>query len=119
MSTVLLVEDDHAISMALATRMEAGGFDVVTAFDAVTAGIKSRQCNPDIAVLDISMPGGDGFLVAERLRKTGSATLPLIFITAGKHESLKERAKEFSPIAFLEKPFESEALMLAVNAAAL
>ena len=66
-SKILLVEDDEKIVKALTIRLKSQGFDVVSAFDAVMAISKAMEHHPDVILLDISMPGGNGFTVAERL----------------------------------------------------
>jgi len=116
MATVLLVEDDRSIARALNLRLERNGYEVANAFDASTAATRARQCQPDVAILDISMPGGDGFMVAERLRSI-RADLPMIFITANSQPEYRERAKRMGARAFFEKPFEASELLAAVAAA--
>ena len=118
MKTILLVEDDAKISLALGIRLRHTGYEVVTAPDAVVAMAQALKHAPDVVVLDINLPGGDGFLVAERLR-SGAATahVPLIFITASKLPGLAERAAQLGAIALIEKPFSAAQLTEALNRA--
>lgn len=113
---VLIVEDDPAIARALELRLSARGYAVKTAFDAVSAATVARRFTPDVALLDISMPGGDGFLVAERLQAM-NANMPFIFITANSWPELRERAEAIGATGFFEKPFVAEELMQAIEAA--
>ena len=62
---ILIVVDDKKISTALAVRLRATGYEVAMAYDAVLAFSTAVKHQPDLVVLDISMPGGDGFAVAE------------------------------------------------------
>lgn len=117
MKTILIVEDDKHIASALNVRFTAHGFNVAHAYDAATALMVARNANPDLVVLDISMPGGDGFVVAERLRKWKGDDLPLVFITASKQPGLREKAADFNTVSFVEKPFDGEQLVDAVAAA--
>jgi CheY-like chemotaxis protein len=118
MKKVLIVEDDKRIIAALNIRLRARGYDVCAAYDATLAMTQAIANLPDVALLDISLPGGDGFVVAERLRQcVETAAIPIIFFTALKQPGLKEKAKAFGATAFLEKPFESEALLEAIEAA--
>lgn len=110
MKNVLIVEDDRNISNAMRVRLSASGYEVHQAYDASTALMVAKQCDADLVVLDISMPGGDGFVVAERLRKWKGQDLPLVFITASQKPGLKERAAEFNAESFLEKPFRGQEL---------
>ncbi len=111
-SKILLVEDDEKIVKALTIRLKSQGYDVVAAYDAVMATAKAMEHHPNVILLDISMPGGNGFTVAERLRDSSiTADIPIIFITASKEPGLRERAKELGAVAFLEKPFEAQELL--------
>lgn len=111
MKTVLLIEDDKNVSLALGIRLKSMGYLVETAGDAVTAISQAKKCNPDVCLLDINLPGGDGFLVAERMHKTmQTAKMPIVFITASKKEGLRERAFELGATAYLEKPFDAAEL---------
>ena len=116
MKTVLLVEDDRKLTLAVGVRLKAMGYEVVTAMDAISAVGQARKCKPDVVLLDINLPGGDGFLVAQRLQglMQTSAT-PIIFITASKQPGLKQRAKEMGAAAFLEKPFDATQLADAIE----
>lgn len=117
MTTVLLVEDDKDIAKAVRLRLVAQGFKVDIAYDAVTAPMVARRCNPDVALLDITMPGGDGFDVAERLQGI-CGDIPLIFLTANARSDFRLRAEELGAKGFFEKPFYGSELVDAVAAAA-
>ena len=117
MKNILIVEDDRNISDALRARLQAGGYCVSQAYDASSALVVARRSEPDLVVLDISIPGGDGFLVAQRLRNWKGTSLPLIFLTASNKPNLRERAKDFEAEQFFEKPFDGQALCASVAAA--
>lgn len=118
MKTVLLVDDDNAIVLANGVRLKGLGYTVCTAKDAVTAVSAVRKNSPDVVVLDISLPGGDGFLVADRLQNmVGSAMTPIIFITASENPTLRERASKLTGAAFLQKPFAFAQLADAIQSA--
>lgn len=116
MKTILLIEDDQKITLAMGIRLKAMGYEVATAADAVTAVAQARKSNPDCVLIDINLPGGDGFLVAQRLQSLmQTSATPVIFITASKQAGLKERAKEMGAVAFLEKPFDATQLADAIE----
>jgi DNA-binding response OmpR family regulator len=118
MKTVLLVEDDAKLGLAYGVRLKAIGYTVHVAKDAISAVAYARKTNPDVILLDISLPGGDGFLVAERLSNmVGTAATPIIFITASKRTDLRERAMKLGAAAFLEKPFDATTLADAIESA--
>jgi len=118
MKSVLLVEDDAKLALAFGVRLKSMGYTVHIARDAISAVAEVRKTSPDVVLLDISLPGGDGFLVADRLSKlVGSAATPIIFITASKRPDLRERAMKMGAAAFLEKPFEATTLADAIESA--
>jgi CheY-like chemotaxis protein len=118
MKSVLLVDDDSTILLGTGVRLKSMGYTVYTAEDAVNAVSAVRKNEPDVVVLDISLPAGDGFLVAERLQKlVGSAATPIIFITASDNPALRERAQKLGAVGFLRKPFDATSLANAIETA--
>lgn len=118
MKNVLVVEDDKNIALALGMRLKAMGYGVISACDAVTAISQARKHDPDVAILDIGLPGGDGFVVAERLQNLSqTVATPVIFITASKQSGLKERARQLGAVRFIEKPFDATELADAIEMA--
>jgi two-component system KDP operon response regulator KdpE len=97
-------------------RLKSEGYAVVSAQDAPTALMMARKHDPNLILLDISLPGGDGFQVAQCLRDQVLAkNVPIIFITASKKEGLREEAKRVGASAFLEKPFKAGQLLTAIE----
>lgn len=114
MNSVLLVEDDHAISTALARRLTACGYQVRQAYDAAAATMALRQDAPDVALLDINMPAGNAFVIAERMKNL-PRSVPYIFMTASEESGLREKAMHAGATAFLQKPFSAQDLMDALD----
>lgn len=111
MKTILLVDDDSIFLLTIGVRLKSMGYTVCTAKDAASAISAVRNNNPDVVVLDVTLPAGDGFLVAERLRHLiVSAATPIIFISASVKLELRERATRLGAVAFLTKPFDATAL---------
>ena len=118
MKSVLLVDDDNTVLLGTGVRLKSMGYTVYTAKDAVSAVAAVRENEPDVVVLDISLPAGDGFLVAGRLQSLiGSAATPIIFITASENPALRERAKALGAVGFLKKPFDATSLADAIETA--
>ncbi len=116
MSKILIVEDDPGVSRALTIRLKSAGFDVVSAGDALAGMRVAVQEIPDLAILDISMPAGNGLRLADRFQNVpATAGMPFIILTASKEPSLRERAESLGAASFIEKPFESEELLAAVH----
>src|SRR5258708_5546830 len=115
MKRILIIEDDTKIAAALAIRLEAAGYAALTAADGL-AGLKlALERNPDLILMDIWMPVGIGFSVAQRLHSLGLSGVPIIFITASKIKGLRKTAERLVAVAFFEKPFDSEQLLAAVR----
>ena len=117
MARILIVEDDKDIARALQLRLVNKGFEVSVAHDAATATIVARKAKPDVALLDISMPGGSGFDVAERLLGI-FGSLPMIFLSADGRAEMRTKAKEMGALHFFAKPFVAEDLVAALSEAA-
>jgi CheY-like chemotaxis protein len=113
--TILVVEDEPRIVEMLTTRLKAAGYRVIPAYDAVLAGMMALKHHPDLILLDISMPGGNGLLVAERLQNVETtASIPIIFLTASSQPSLRARAMALGAVAFFEKPYDAHQLLAAI-----
>lgn len=112
MKNILVVEDDKNIAKALEVRLRSSGYTPMIAHDAVM-GIQSAVKNkPNLVIMDISIPGGDGLMVAERMSKLDeTCDIPVIFLTATKKPGYKERAEELGAAAYFEKPYDANQLM--------
>ena len=118
MKKVLVVEDDANIGRALWVRLTAAGYAAHLAADAHEGVAAARQHQPDLVLLDITMPGGGGFAVAEQLRQDQTtAHVPLIFLTASRQADLRQRAEQVGAVDFFLKPFDAVALMASIERA--
>jgi CheY-like chemotaxis protein len=118
MKTVLLIDDDNVLLLTIGVRLKSMGYTVFVAKDAVNAISAVRQNNPDVIVLDVSLPAGDGFMVAERLHNlVSTSATPIIFITASEKPGLRERAMKLGAVEFLNKPFDATTLADAIESA--
>ncbi len=109
---ILIVDDDKDLILGLNIRLKAAGYHVILAADAPSAVSKAMRENPDLIILDIGLPGGDGFLVLERLKSLiPVAGIPVIILTARDPEINKERALKAGAVAFLQKPADNDELL--------
>jgi len=114
---VLIIEDDQNLAMALALRLKAAGYGTTTTYDALT-GLNAAVSNPPaLVLLDISMPAGNGFSVAEQIQTLIPTPTPIIFLTASKKPDFRERAKKLGAAGYFEKPYEAEELFGAIRQA--
>ena len=108
---ILLVEDDRRITAALGIRLGASGHRLSHAADLDDAVEKMLAERPDVAVLDINLPDGNGLDLAARMRQLRATTgVPLVFITASRDPRHRERAEGLG-IPLIEKPFGAGALL--------
>jgi CheY-like chemotaxis protein len=118
MKSVLLIDDDNVFLLTIGVRLKGMGYTVFAAKDAVTAISAVRKSNPDVIILDVSLPAGDGFVVAERLKNLiATAATPIIFITASEKPGLRERAMKLGAVAFMNKPFDATTLADSIESA--
>jgi DNA-binding response OmpR family regulator len=116
MKRILIIEDDQKIAMALALRLKQAGYEATAAFDALTGLYTATKVQPDLVLLDITMPGGDGFSVAEKFRQR-SPKVPIMFLTASKRPGLVDRAQALGAVGFFEKPYDPRALLCSISRA--
>lgn len=108
--TVLIVEDHHDLAANLGDFLEDGGFTVDFASDGISALHLAIENIYDVIVLDVMMPGIDGYEVCRRLREEASSGVPIIMLTA--RDTLEDKLKGFESGAddYLIKPFEMREL---------
>jgi len=113
---VLVVDDDPAMLRLLQVNFRLDGFEVETASrgdDAVEQAIASP---PDALVLDVMMPGLDGYQVGARLRQEpGFADIPIVFLTARVMEEDRAKGEAIGGVAYLTKPFDPVELLATVR----
>ena len=103
--TVLLVEDNEDNRIVYATMLEHFGFDVVEAGNGEDAVSMARTGHPDIILMDISIPGIDGWTATERLRADpDTREIPVIAVTAHALPEHRERAEVLGCEGYLTKP---------------
>jgi DNA-binding response OmpR family regulator len=118
MRTILVVDDDAATRELLDLELSASGYATIFARDARGAIAIARAEHPDLIVLDVMLPGHDGFTVLEELQESREADrMPVIVFTGGDADASRERATELGAAGFLAKPFETDELLGAIDAA--
>jgi DNA-binding response OmpR family regulator len=114
---ILIVDDDEDLRRGLGIRLKASGYTVVFAHDAISATGMARKEEPDLILLDIGLPGGDGFMVMERLVPITPASIPTIILTGRDPSTNKGRALNAGAKAFFQKPADNEKLLGAIRQA--
>ncbi|MBI3980238.1 MAG: response regulator [Chloroflexi bacterium] len=116
MATVLVVEDDRSMLTLLKSALEQEGYRVVAAGSVAGALAALRQESPDLAILDVNLPDGTGYDLAERLRaRPVPAYLPVILLTANVAADDRRRGLRAGADDYVTKPFDLEELLLRVQ----
>ena len=114
---ILVIEDDPVARADLQARLAANGYIVAQAADAASAMTVVNRERPDLILLDLGLPAGDGFLVLERLRKIEAfATLPVLVITGRRDAETRKRVETMGVAPVLTKPVDTEVLLAAIRA---
>jgi DNA-binding response OmpR family regulator len=116
--TILIVDDDPDIREGMQVRLQYCGYDTCFADDAVSGIAMARKERPDLIVLDLGLPGGDGFLVIEKLNgDTASDMIPIIVVSARDARANQERAIKAGATAYLQKPVNNAEFLMVIRKA--
>ncbi len=113
---ILIIEDEEDVAKALKIRLKANGYDVISAPDSIQGVTLANKEKPDLIILDIMIPGGGGFAVAERLKQfVGTWDIPIIFLTgiSGTEEMAYKAGARF----YFKKPYDPTELLNAIKIA--
>jgi DNA-binding response OmpR family regulator len=115
---ILLIDDDKDVLHVLNLRLKSQGYLVVVAGDAISAISAARREKPDLIVLDIGLPGGDGFLVMKRLQSLFEFALtPIIVVSARDAAATKDSALKAGAVAYFQKPIKTKDFLEAIQRA--
>jgi DNA-binding response OmpR family regulator len=115
MEKILIVEDEEAILLALEDDLRAEGYEVATATDGSSGLAMGEAHDYDLIILDIMLPGMNGFEVCKRLRQNG-VTTPILILTAKSQEIDKVLGLELGADDYVTKPFSRRELLARVKA---
>jgi len=109
---ILLVEDEKVLIETVTLRLEANGYEVISAYDGFAGLGKAKKEKPDLIILDLMLPKMDGYKVCGLLKAdTRYNKIPIIMFTARAQESDKKMGKEVGADAYITKPFEPPVLL--------
>ena len=115
---VLIVEDDDDLRHGLTRRLQNSGYEVVQATDGVAAISVARHERPDVVLLDLGLPAGDGLVVLERYANLPDlSTIPVVVLTGRDPRIAEPATRKFHVAAFLQKPADNKDLVEAIERA--
>ncbi|MFQ5458277.1 MAG: response regulator transcription factor [Myxococcota bacterium] len=113
---ILSIEDEPAIQLTLRARLEACGYEVLSATDGETGLHMAREEKPDLILLDLMLPKRDGYSVCRLLKfDQRYSQIPILMLTARGQAKDRETGMKTGADAYLTKPFDSEELMSTVR----
>ncbi len=115
MSRVLIVEDNHSLAFGLRNNLEIEGYEVDVADDGPSGLAAARRLQPDLIVLDLMIPGMDGYRVLRQIRDDG-LTMPVLILTARGEETDKVLGFRLGADDYVTKPFGVLELLARVQA---
>ncbi|PAW72054.1 MAG: DNA-binding response regulator [Verrucomicrobiia bacterium Tous-C4TDCM] len=117
MQKILIIEDERDIADLVGFNLERAGYEVLKAHDGITGADMAIQLRPDLVILDLMLPGKDGYRVFKDLRRdTRSSGIPVIMLTARAQTEDRIQGLEAGADDYLTKPFSPKELMLRVQA---
>src|ERR1700684_404098 len=112
---ILVVDDDPEVRLGLEVRLTANHYDVISAADGVASIAEARKHMPDLMILDLGLPAGDGFSVLERMKVNERlSVIPVIVLSGRDRVGNWDRAMKAGAKAVLAKPVANEKLLAVV-----
>lgn len=113
---ILIVDDDIDLVKALAKRLRSHSYGTVHAEDAVSAIKVAKREQPDLIILDVGLPAGDGFVVMDRLNTSiDVSSIPVIMITGRDPSTTFEQSLQIGAAAYFQKPLDDEQLLSVIR----
>ena len=108
---VLIADDDKVLMQMLTVGLKKRGIDSVAAFDTMQAVMSAMRAGPDVALVDINMPGGTGVEAIRRIKgSTKTGGIPIVAMTGSATPEARKHALELGAVDCLEKPLDLDAL---------
>ncbi len=109
---ILIIEDDADVRLGYHILLKSHGFLTFFAVDSISAVSEARKSQPDLIILDLGLPGGDGFVVLDRFRaNTYLAVIPVIVVSARGVHAYKQRSLDAGAAAYVQKPWDDRELL--------
>ena len=113
---ILVVEDDADVRLGYQVLLKANHYDTCFAADSLSAISEARKHQPDLIILDLGLPAGDGFVVMDRLRTNLQlALIPVLVVSARDERTNRQRAIDAGARGFVSKPWNDDDLLLLIG----
>ncbi|MCF7916692.1 MAG: response regulator [Candidatus Omnitrophica bacterium] len=113
---ILICDDELDLAQVVAMSLKAKGYQVFIAVDGMQSITIAHREKPDLILLDVKMPAGDGYTVYENLKKsTNTMLVPVVFFSALPAAELKEKVEKLGAAGYLTKPHDSKELILKIE----
>jgi DNA-binding response OmpR family regulator len=113
---ILVVDDDPDVRLGLQLRLTANHYDVISAADGVASIAEARKHLPDLVILDLGLPAGDGFSVLERMKASEKlSSIPVIVLSGRDRVGNRDRAIKAGAKTFLQKPIANDKLLSVIR----
>jgi len=113
---ILVIDDEPELVKAATVRLQASGYEVISAYDGQEGIGKAKEGKPDLILLDIIMPKKDGYEVCKNLKSNPKTRdIPIIIFTASGQEGLEKKCMAIGASAMIRKPFETAELLELVD----
>ena len=110
---ILVIDDEPELVKAVEIRLRASGYEVEAAYDGPSGINKAKETKPDLILLDIIMPGMNGYQVAEKLM--ADPDIRIIVFSASGERDLERKCRKLGITDFIAKPFEIHDLLTIIN----
>jgi two-component system response regulator MtrA len=111
--TILVIEDEQDMLLLLRRILESEGYCVILAADGVYGMTLLREAKPDLVLLDIMMPGSDGYMTLDSIRQCSN--VPIIVVTAKRETEALQKALVMGADDYMKKPFRPAELLARIK----
>ena len=113
---ILIADDEPGVVMILGMRLKANGYQVIAAHDGAHTIALAHQEKPDLIILDVKMPGGNGYTVFEDLKASaGTMSIPIVFFSALPPEQAQQKATQLGADGFISKSADPDDILATIT----
>ena len=113
---ILITDDEPGVVKILGMRLKANGYQIIAAHDGATAIEIAHQEKPDLIILDIKMPGTDGYSVFEELKASADTmSIPIVFFSALLPEQAREKTTQLGADGFISKSADPDEILTKIT----